>query len=63
MTSKLPDREHGEGVEASGWTGQPAILEFKFGGSFMASDGSTEDMAKTSCHQKKNKGSCHWVRW
>ena len=62
VTSGLPARERGVGVEASGSTGQLVVPEFKFGGSFVASHGSTEDIGKWhSCHQKKKKGSCHWV--
>ena len=35
-------------MEASGSTGQPAVPEFKFGGSFMAGDGSTKNVGKTA---------------
>ena len=43
VTSRLLARGHGEGLEASGSSGYPAIPEFKFGGSFMVSDGGTEE--------------------
>ena len=57
VTSGLPGREHGEGVEASGSTGRPAVPEFKFGGSFVAGDVSTEDVGKMALvPQKEEKG-------
>ena len=57
VTSGLPARGHGEGVEASGLTGQPAVPKFKFGGSFMAGDISTKNMAKTALvPPKEEKG-------
>ena len=40
-------------MEASGLTGQPAVLEFKFGGSFMAGDVSTENVGKTTLVPQK----------
>ena len=44
-------------MKASGFTGQPAVPEFKFGGSFMAGDVSTEDVGKTVLvPQKEEKG-------
>ena len=46
VTSGLPAREHGEGVEASGLSRHPAVPEFKFGGSFMAGNGGTEEVKK-----------------
>ena len=55
--SRLPAQEPGEGVEANGSTGRPAVSEFKFGGSFMAGDGSTEDVGKTALvPPKEEKG-------
>ena len=57
VTSGQPARKHGEGVEASGLTGRQAIPEFKFGGSFMASDGSIEEMGKIALMpQREEKG-------
>ena len=48
VTSGVPARVHGEGVEASESSKHLAIPEFKFGfgGSFMAGDGGTEEGAK-----------------
>ena len=48
VTSGLAARGHGEGVEASGLIGRPAIPEFKFGGSFVVGDVSIEDVKKTA---------------
>ena len=57
VTSGLPTQEHGEGVEASGLTGRPAVPKFKFGGSFVAGDGSTKNVEKTTLvPQKEEKG-------
>ena len=53
VTSGLPARGHGGGMEA----GQLAVPEFKFGGSFMAGDVSTDDLGKTALMpQKGEKG-------
>ena len=44
-------------MEASGSTGQPAVPEFEFEGSFMAGDVSTDDLGKTALMpQKGEKG-------
>ena len=44
-------------MEASGSTGQLAVPKFKFGGSFMAGDVSTENVGKTTLvPQKEQKG-------
>ena len=44
-------------MEASGSTGQPAVPEFKFGGSFMAGDVNTDDLGKMALvPQKGEKG-------
>ena len=44
-------------MEASGLTGQPAVPEFEFGGSFMAGDVSTENVGKTAIvPPKEEKG-------
>ena len=57
VTSGLPTREHGEGVEASGLTRRPAVPEFKFGRSFVAGHGCTKDMGKMALvPQKEEKG-------
>ena len=57
VTFGLPAREHGEGVEATGLTGRPAVPESKFGGSFVAGDGSTENVGKTTLvPPKEEKG-------
>ena len=46
-----------EGTEASGSSGHPATPQFKFGGSFIAGHGSTEDVGKTALvPQKGEKG-------
>ena len=46
-----------EGMEAGGSNGHLATPQFKFGGSFIASHGSTEDMEKTALMpQKEEKG-------
>ena len=55
VTSGLPAREHGEGVEASGSTRRLAVPKFKFGGSFVASDGSTENVEKMALMPPKEK--------
>ena len=46
ITSRLPARGQGEGVEASGSSGHTAIAKFKFGKSYMAEDEVTEDVKK-----------------
>ena len=57
VTSGLPTQEHGEGVEASGSTRCPVVPEFKFRGSFVASDGSTKNVGKTALvPPKEEKG-------
>ena len=57
VTSGLLAREFGVGVEASGSSGQLAVPEFKFGGSFMAGDGSTEKVGKMALvPPKEEKG-------
>ena len=57
VTSGLPAHGHGEGVEASGLTGQLAVPKFKFGGSFVGGDVSTEDVRKTALvPPKEEKG-------
>ena len=44
-------------MDASGSTGQPAVPKFKFGGSFMAGDVSTENVGKTALvPPKEEKG-------
>ena len=44
-------------MEAGGSSGQLAVPKFKFGGSFIASDGSTEDVGKTALvPPKEEKG-------
>ena len=55
VTSRLPAPGHGEGWEASGSSGRPAIPEFKFGGSFMACDGGAEEVKKTALVPPKAK--------
>ena len=46
-----------EGMEAGGSNGHPMTPQFKFGGSFIAGHGSTEDMGKTALMpQKEEKG-------
>ena len=46
-----------EGMEASGSSGHPATPQFKFGGSFIVGQGSTEEMSKMSlAPQKEEKG-------
>ena len=57
VTSRLLAREHGEGVEASGSIGRLAVPKFKFGGSFVAGDGSTENVGKMALvPPKEEKG-------
>ena len=57
VTSGLPARGHGGGMEASGSIGHPAVPEFKFGGSFMPGDVSTDDLGKIALEpQKEEKG-------
>ena len=58
VTSRLPTRGHGQGVEASGSSKHPAIPKFKFGGSFMAGDGGAEEVKKTTFvhHKEEQKG-------
>ena len=64
VTSGLFAHGSMKGTEVGGSSGHPMTPQFKFGGSFVAGHGSTEDMGKRhSCHKKKKKGSCHWVRW
>ena len=44
-------------MEAGGLSGHPAAPQFKFGGSFIAGHGSTEDVGKTALvPQKEEKG-------
>ena len=44
-------------MEAGGLSGHPAAPQFKFGGSFIAGHGSTEDVGKTVLvPQKEEKG-------
>ena len=46
-----------EGTEAGGLSGHPATPQFKFGGSFIAGHGSTEDVGNTALMpQKEEKG-------
>ena len=58
VTSGLPARGHGEGVEVSGSSKHRAIPKFKFGGSFMAGDGGAEEVKKTTFvhHKEEQKG-------
>ena len=57
VTSGPPAHGHGEGVEASGSTGRQAVPKSKFGGSFVAGDGSTENVGKTALlPPKEEKG-------
>ena len=65
VTSILLARGHGEGVDASGLSGHPAIREFKFGGSFMVGDGGAEEMKKMApvANKSKEKGRYQWVTW
>ena len=41
------------------------IPEFKFGGSFMAGDGGTEEVKKMApvANKTEEKGRCQWVPW
>ena len=48
ITSRLPTQGHEEGVEASGSSGRPTILDFQFTKSNMAEDDDTEDVKKTA---------------
>ena len=46
-----------EGMEVGGSSGQPVAPQFKFGGSFVAAHGGTDDMGKTALMpQKEEKG-------
>ena len=65
VTSGLPTRGHGEGVEASGLSGHPAVPEFKFGGSFMVGDGDADEVKKMAlvANKTEEKGGCRWVPW
>ena len=57
VTSGLFAHGSTEGREAGGSSGHPAAPQFAFGGSFVASHGGTEDMAKTALvPEKEEKG-------
>ena len=58
VTSRLPIRGHGEGVEASGSSGCLAIPKFKFRGRFMAGNGGAEEAKKMAFmpHKEERKG-------
>ena len=57
VTSGLFAHGSMEGMEAGGSSGHPATPQFKFGGSFIAGHGSTEDVGKTALvPQKEEKG-------
>ena len=48
VTSGLFAHGSMEGTEAGALSGHPATPQFKFGGSFIAGHGSTEDVGKTA---------------
>ena len=48
VTSRLLARGYGEGVEAGGLGGCPAMAEFKFGMSYMAEDDGIEELKETA---------------
>ena len=57
VTSGLFTHGSMEGTEAGGSSGHPTTPQFKFGGSFIAGHGSTEDIGKTALvPQKEEKG-------
>ena len=57
VTSGLLAHGSMEGMETSGLSGHPTAPQFKFGGSFVAGHGSTQDMGKTELvPEKEEKG-------
>ena len=58
VTSGLPSRGHGEGVEASGSSGYLVIPEIRFTKGYVAEDDDVEDIKKTAFapQQTKQKG-------